>query len=87
MGKRLNGEGSIYFMKSRNKWASAVIVDGTKVIKYSDTPEDATDRLLDLRNKYRDNSVIIILILRYEKTPFYHSVSYSFGILWRLQKA
>lgn len=52
MGKRINGEGSIYFMKSRNKWASAVIVEGKKVIKYSSTPEEATDKLLDLRNKY-----------------------------------
>ena len=52
MGRRLNGEGSIYFWEDRKKWVASVIVDGKKIIMTSNTSEEAPDNLMKLRRKY-----------------------------------
>lgn len=52
MAKRLNGEGTIYYAKSKKKWVAAVQVEGKKVPVYCETPEQAVDELAKLRIKY-----------------------------------
>lgn len=52
MKKRLNGEGSIYYEKSRKKWCATITIDGKKIIIRSATSEEAPDNLQKLRKKY-----------------------------------
>ena len=52
MAKRLNGEGTIYYLKTRKRWIAAIMVNGEKVVKYCASSEEAKEELQALRTKY-----------------------------------
>jgi hypothetical protein len=57
MGKRGNGEGSIYFQASKNRWAAAIITDGGKRTMIYGKTRQAVARKLNIAIENKQNGL------------------------------
>lgn len=58
MGKRGNGEGSIYFDKSRNKWSGQYIINGKRKTIRASTRKEVALKIAEITNSINKNTFI-----------------------------